>query len=217
MNSSVIASALHLDRSAIKALKITDVYSMHRVVYSLFEDVRSPDQKLGGATSGILWADQGGDFHSRKILLLSSRTPAPKVDELHGTVISKIIKPEFLGHDSYRFKVIVNPTRRSSANGKLMAVKGREEIAKWFAGKAPSSWGFTVTESNMQVANIQVLQFQDKANRKITLAQAQIQGILSVNDAKQFGSSFASGIGRARTFGCGLLQIVPHIDNPFFH
>lgn len=30
-------SVLRLDRAAIKALKITDLYSLHRVVYGLFE------------------------------------------------------------------------------------------------------------------------------------------------------------------------------------
>ena len=34
-------SVLRLDRAAVKALKVTDLYSLHRVVYSLFDDVRT--------------------------------------------------------------------------------------------------------------------------------------------------------------------------------
>ena len=41
---SLIASVLILSRRDIKALRITDPYSLHRVVYSLFEDIRSPSK-----------------------------------------------------------------------------------------------------------------------------------------------------------------------------
>ncbi|MCD8476336.1 MAG: type I-E CRISPR-associated protein Cas6/Cse3/CasE [Shewanella fodinae] len=34
-------------------------------------------------------------------------------------------------------------------------------------------------------------------------------------DPEQFKQSFKNGIGKGRAFGCGLLQIVPMLDNPF--
>lgn len=46
-------SALRLDAHACRQLKITDGYSLHRVVYSLFDDVRSDEQKQGSVASGI--------------------------------------------------------------------------------------------------------------------------------------------------------------------
>ena len=70
---SLIASVLKLDRAAVKALRITDPYSLHRVVYGLYPDVRDAGGKAGHTPSGILHADQGGDFHSRNILLLADR------------------------------------------------------------------------------------------------------------------------------------------------
>lgn len=57
---NMIASVLHLDRKAVKVLRITDPYSLHRVVYSLYEDARDAGQKNISQTSGILFADQGG-------------------------------------------------------------------------------------------------------------------------------------------------------------
>lgn len=45
---SLIASVLYLDREAIKALRVTDPYSLHRVVYSLYPDVRSETDKTDG-------------------------------------------------------------------------------------------------------------------------------------------------------------------------
>lgn len=212
---SLIAGMLFLDRQASKALRITDPYSLHRVVYSLYEDVRSVEEKSASQTSGILYADQGGDFHGRRILLLADRRPAECIDGQYGQVQIKPIAGSFLQHDRYRFKVIVNPTRRNNASRKLVPVKGREAIGDWFCERALESWGFRVSREHLQVDRVDVLRFKDKQQHSVTLAQAHVQGQLEVTDRTQFHNSFARGIGRARAFGCGLLQAVPLLDNPF--
>lgn len=209
---SLIASVLHLDRTAIKTLRITDAYSLHRVVYSLYEDRRDVAAKITGRSSGILFADQGGDALGRKILLLADRPPAEQVSCSTGScgqVQSRPISEDFLQHEHYRFKVIVNPVRRENASGKLLPVKGREAVAQWFAERAVKSWGFCVDTAHLQVDKLQVLQFTDKGQHPVTLAQAHIQGQLRVTDRERFRHSFCQGIGRGRAFGCGLLQIVP--------
>jgi CRISPR system Cascade subunit CasE len=97
----------------------------------------------------------------------------------------------------------------------LIPVKGREAIAAWFTERAPKSWGFSVVPQSLQVDSITVQRFRAKNDHPITLAQAQLQGLLEVTDPEQFKTSFSQGIGRGRAFGCGLLQVVPHIDHPF--
>lgn len=213
--SELFASALHLDRRAVKALKITDAYSLHRVVYSLFPDVRTPEEKRGHTQSGIVYADQGGYFHGRKVLVVSDRMPNASVDGVHGEVVSKTISEAFLHHQTYRFKVQVNPVRKDKQSGKRIAVKGRQDIAQWFIERAAKSWGFEVHPQYLQIDSIEVQQFNDKHGRKITLGKAHIQGQLRVTNAQQFHHSFKHGIGKGRAFGCGLLQIVPIIENPF--
>lgn len=212
---NLTASVLQLDRAAVQALRITDSYSLHRVIYSLFDDVRSDTEKTASQTSGILYADQGGDFHQRTVLLLSNRQPAAHIQGQYGTVRSRAIPEDFLSYRRYRFQVIVNPTRRDSASGKLVAVKGREAVAQWFLERATSSWGFAASAEHLHIDKLHVLQFKDKAQRHITLAQAHVQGQLTVTDRTQFEHSFSHGIGRSRAFGCGLLQIIPFVDHPF--
>ncbi len=212
---NMIASVLDLDRKAVKALRITDAYALHRVVYSLYDDVRDDAQKCASQSSGILFADQGGDFHGRRILMLSDRSPAACVEGQYGQVQSKPIPETFLAHAGYRFKVIVNPTRRDRASRKLVPVTGREAISEWFAERALKSWGFSVLSEHLQVDKVEILRFSDKHRHQVTLCQAHVQGQLRMTDAHQFRNSFSQGIGRARAFGCGLLQIVPLVDNPF--
>lgn len=215
MRPELTASVLQLDRAAIKALRITDPYALHRVVYSLYNDVRSQSEKSASQPSGILYADLGGDFQSRNVLLLSNRQPAERVDGQYGVVRSRPVPDGFLEHEHYQFKVVINPTRRDSASRKLLPVKGRDAVAQWFLERAPQNWGFTPSGTHLQVDKLQVLQFQDKAQRTVTLAQAHLQGQLTVTHREQFYQSFSQGIGRGRSFGCGLLQIVPLTDYLF--
>lgn len=212
---TLIASVLHLSRQDVRALRITDPYSLHRVVYSLYEDTRTDAEKHNSKPSGLLYADQGGNVNGRRILLLADRPPADCVEGGFGQVQSKRVDDSFLDYSRYRFRVRVNPTRRDSATGKLKPVKGREAIATWFTQRAASSWGFAVVPEKLQVGTVAVQRFKAKNGHPVTLAQAELQGVLEVTDPEQFKNSFRQGIGRGRAFGCGLLQIVPHIDHPF--
>lgn len=212
---NLIASVLHLDRKAVKALRITDAYSLHRVVYSLYQDVRPEPEKQASTASGILYADQGGYFNERRVLLLANRQPADCIDGQYGQVESRPLPSEFLDHAHYRFKVIVNPTRRDNVSRKLVPLKTREAIGQWFVDRARQNWGLEVSPEHLQVDRVEVLRFNDKANHPVTIGQAHIQGQFRVTDRGQFRTSFTQGIGRARAFGCGLLQIVPFHDSPF--
>lgn len=217
--TDIYVSALHLDRAAIKALKITDAYSLHRVVYSLFPDVRSEHEKNSHIQSGIVYADQGGVFEGyqpvRKVLMVSDRQPTAQVNGGYGQVMCKSVAADFLGYNRYRFKVQVNPVRKDKRTGKRMAIKGREATRQWFIERAPKSWGFEIDPLHLQVDAIDVVQFSGKDQHQITVGKAHLQGVLNVTNHAQFMHSFKHGIGKARAFGCGLLQIVPLLEYPF--
>ena len=203
-------SLLELDRAAIKALKVTDPYSIHRVVYSLFDDIRNSAQNTGTNGAGrILFSDEGGDFRARRILILSDRRPHSCVPEGYGWVKTKCVPKGLLDHEFYRFKVTVNPCTRENRTGKIIPVKGRGEVAKWFLRRGLSSWGFEAIESHLEIDAINVLRFNAKNGNPVTISTARIKGILRVNDRELFKEGFQNGIGRAKAFGCGLLQIVP--------
>ncbi len=206
----MIAGVLRLSRADIKALKITDAYSLHRVVYDLFEDVRSEEEKRASKASGILYADKGGDFSHRQILFLANRIPQ---QPQHGELQMRAIPDDFLQHERYRFEVTVNPTKREKATKRLVPIRGREAVTEWFMAKAPDAWGFSVDPASLQVLKLTVREF-DKQGHAVMQGQASLQGVLTVTERSRFITSFQQGIGRGRAFGCGLLQIVPMV-NPF--
>jgi CRISPR system Cascade subunit CasE len=200
------ASVLRLSRVDIHTLKIRDAYALHKVIYGLFEDVRSPTEKQASTSSGIVYVDKGGDFHSRQILMLSNRKPHQTPQ--FGQVQTKPVHVDFLSHERYAFDITINPTRRDKDTGKIIAVRGRDEIAAWFIARAPKSWGFVVDVEHLQVEGIGVQVFE-KAGNSVTHGSASIKGQLTVTNKETFTRSFIQGIGRGRAFGFGLLQIVP--------
>lgn len=200
------ASVLRLSRHDIKILNITDTYSLHKRVYGLFEDVRSQDDKNASASSGILWADKGGDFNYRQVLMLSTRKPHQTPQ--FGEVETRIIKPSFVQYDHYGFEVIVNPSKRNNHTGKVEAIRKRDDIALWAIERSHKSWGFEILPDHLQVTINPALQFV-KGGQMITHNSARLKGELKVTDRAAFIKSFLHGIGRGKTFGFGLLQIVP--------
>ena len=191
----MIASVLRLTRADCQALKITDAYSIHRVVYGLFP----------GDSRDFLFADKGGDFNARQILILSERTPETPQ---HGAIESKMIPDNLLEHENYGFEVTVNPTIRDSKSGKTLAIRGSQNLLQWFTKKAPSL-GFEIHADTLEVRHAGVQIFDLGEGKTVTHNNATFVGKLKVTDRGKFRESFHKGIGRAKGFGFGLFQIVP--------
>lgn len=205
-NILAYASVLRLSRADINTLKVKDAYALHKVVYGLFEDARSDAEKQASTPSGIVYADKGGDFKTRQILMLSNRKPHQTPQ--FGEVETRPIYSGFLSHEHYAFEVTVNPGKRENQTGRIVPIRGREAIEQWFLARAPESWGFKVNPENLQTERLSVQTFE-KAGKTITHGSATLKGELTVINQGRFTQSFTQGIGRGRAFGFGLLQIVP--------
>ena len=199
----ILVSQYLLSLQDCKTLRITDTYSLHRVVYSLFPDIREGKE----GSSGILFADKGAFKGVRRLLIVSDREPlSPEA----GTIQSTELKEGFLTFPHYRFEGVLNPVRKNAKTGRREPIRGREAVAEWFLKKALSC-GFSLDEASLQVADISVDRFE-KAGHAVTLSKARITGILTVTDKERFTQSVAHGIGHGKAFGCGLLQIAPLVS-----
>jgi CRISPR system Cascade subunit CasE len=193
----MIASLLTLTRQECERLAIKDPYSIHRVIYDLFP-------KIDGQTRSFLFRDKGGDFNSRHILILSDLEPRqPEIGKLE----MRNIPDRFLDFSNYGFDVLVNPVYRENKSGKIIPIRGKDALTEWFVRKAPT-YGFTVYPESIAVSETDVLRFEKKGEQ-VVLGKARFVGKLRVQDAKQFKMTFRHGLGRAKTFGFGLLELVP--------
>lgn len=193
----MIATMLNLNRADCKAMNLKDPYSLHKTVYSLFP-------AKPGQSRDFLFADKGGDWKGRQILILSAREP---LQPEFGEVYSKKVSDSFLQYDHYGFEVVLNPTKRDAKTSKIAAVRGRENLLQWFVQKTPGL-GFEVISQSLQVNKIGVLTYQKNGTSR-THNTANFVGKLKVIDRRVFIQNFKKGIGRAKGFGFGLLQIVP--------
>jgi CRISPR system Cascade subunit CasE len=192
----MIASILSLDRNAMKQYRVTDPYSIHRVVYSLFPKTED--------TRDFLFADKGGSFNERNILIFSKREP---LQPEYGAIESKTIPDSFLQQACYGFTVRLNATKREKESGKIRAITGKENLVEWFCTKC-ETWGFSTVREKLEIVDAGLQNFE-KSNNDVTQNSAVFKGVLKVTDRDLFIKSFEEGIGRGKAFGFGLLEIIP--------
>ncbi len=192
----MILTKLFLDAAACRREKISDDYSVHRVVYSLFPKTASP--------SRILYADKGPVQGGRLILILSAVPPRPS-SELETS--SLVLSERFFGADRYRFEVTLNPVKKDPESGKRKAVTGQLNVLNWFLKHAPK-WGFEADANTLEAAVLPTKVFS-KNDSEQRFNHVSFRGTLKVTDRKLFRNSVTQGLGHAKAFGFGLLQLSP--------
>ena len=187
-----------LTRKNFRDLKITDEYSFHRVVYSLFQD---------GERERFLYVDKGPRDGFHTLLVLSSKEPA--ASEVHMEV--KPISKSFLMSDRYAFEVVLNPVKRGHQSRKLEPILGQLPLLRWFMEKAAAN-GFSPDEERLVVKVQSSQTFNGKHERQVVHHRVLFTGVLTVTDRELFIQAFQNGIGRGKAFGFGLLQLIPLHD-----
>jgi CRISPR system Cascade subunit CasE len=205
MNEQYYLTVSDFSSSAMKKLRITDTYSWHRVIYSMFDQNRSDRNE----SSGIVWGLAKRQCSlSLRVYILSDRPVSESVD---GSIEFRTIRvPEKLFQsEKYSFQVVLNPVVRKE--GKTTPVKGRDNIIDWFIQLAQKN-GFSVMQQGISLDKVFVDKFNDKHMKTMFIQKAFFSGILRVTDKELFKKAVTSGIGRSKTYGCGLLQIVPIVE-----
>ena len=98
-------SQYQLTISESRKLKLYDSYSVHKAVFTLFEDARLGDRKK---PSGVVYADKGMRGGRRTILILSDRKP--KEPSVGGIAVRNLPDP-YLGYSAYSFEIVINAVK----------------------------------------------------------------------------------------------------------
>jgi len=190
----MIASILTLGSNELRRLGThLDEYGIHKLVYSHFP----------GKQRHFLYADKGGRFGQRSILMLSRDNPVT----VCGNLQTATVPLNYLEHDLYFFEVFLNPVVRKTGEKNGSAVTGCSDLLSWFTQR-DKTWGFVADLACLEVVNFGLQKFIAKG-RTVTYNHATFRGILRVFDRNLFKGSFENGIGRGKAFGFGLLQIKP--------
>ncbi|MEZ3162156.1 type I-E CRISPR-associated protein Cas6/Cse3/CasE [Microbacterium sp. BWT-B31] len=129
------------------------------------------------------------------------------------------------GH-RYAFRLTANPTRSSrveeSRRGKVYGHVTARQQEEWLLRRQEAA-GFTVARAlavesaadgeipaalDLVVSDRRTLTFSRRETR-VTLRVATFEGTLTVTDREAFKRTLTHGIGRAKSYGCGLMTIAP--------
>ncbi len=197
---------IDLTPKVVKEKKITDTYSLHRLVYDQFDLTDSCEE---GQRQAPLWTMTNGDVVKKLIILSSIEPRIVDCDDVMQARSVKEMPEELLDHSDYLFKVTVNPVlvTKSNEKRKVIPIKDVTEIKKWFVNKCLKN-GMEVNSNSLDLISQKADIF--KANNiKNVINKCVLQGQLKVIDQEKFRYAIFNGIGRSKTFGCGLMQVLP--------
>jgi CRISPR system Cascade subunit CasE len=199
----MILSQLVLNTQNLKDLRAKDDYSIHRIVYDLFENPSNFENLNKTIDRPFLYYDLGLEKGCVRIIILSHHEPRSK-NSL--SLQTKKISDDFLKFSRYRFEILLNPSYRCPSTSKIISLKDEQEILSWFREKCQKNWGFLAEHLFIKKRIIKTF---SKKGDKVTIGGALFNGELLVSNQEQFIESFKNGIGRGKAWGFGLLQLVP--------
>ena len=108
-------------------------------------------------------------------------------------------------HQPLQFRIKVNPVKRDAKTRKLVPLYKREDHIPWFQRKAEQNGFHVNTVDSIPVPNI--VGSKGKGTGQIKIFAVLLQGQLQVIDQEKFLEAVCQGIGKGRSYGCGLLSI----------
>lgn len=219
---------LDVDAEVAFAQRIFDSYAWHKKAWECYPG--SPDAERDFLSR----IDQlEGRF---RFWLLSRRKPSLPPWCPSESFSLKEISPSFLSHRYYAFDLRANPVKtvvqRGSNGETLFRANGKRksgkrislvdpgELKEWLIRKGEARCrdkqtgldvpgGFRIVEDKpLEISRMTESHFR-KGNHAGYHGGVQFRGILEVTDTDRFRDTYYAGIGTAKSFGFGLLLLVP--------
>jgi CRISPR system Cascade subunit CasE len=194
-----------LDYETVARRKLLDAYDWHQLVWDAFPGRAEEPRDF------LTRVDRNERERQVRLLVVSPRPPVRPATWPNAPTAwqTREITPSFFAHRHYRFELRANPTRRDNASRKRLPLRTRAEQTAWLQRKAAQS-GFTVDEASLQILPEGREWFRiEKRGQTGFHHSVEYAGILTVTDREAFQTAFSKGIGSAKSFGFGLLSLVP--------
>ena len=210
----------------------TDRQKMHSFVYSLFGAFAADNRVLWSDETERMCRRMTKPFAGKIALILSSQPPRIPADaEAWCRLETNTVKPEFLQHHLYAFTLQANCSFLEKHSGRIKPIKDPDKLMQWLNRQLQhggctllsDSWEITgcSAESFLHINDSQDNPAENTARRKdkssetlsnvskIYLNIVSFRGVLCVKDHEAFAKMFSHGLGKAKAYGCGMLQLVP--------
>lgn len=192
---------------------------LHAAVLGCF-----PPGQGSGPDGRTLWRlDRGPEKHRATLLIVSPLVPdLTALNEQAGWATGspgrtadydRLLQSLTPGR-VWQFRLAANPVRSvpvPGQRGRRVAHVTAAQQKQWLASKAAQigvSFGTDDGETSFEVTRREVLRFS-RGGSTVTLARAQFDGRLRVEDAAMLREALTHGVGPAKGYGCGLLTLAP--------
>ena len=152
------------------------------------------------------------ELDSDVILVQSDSQIEPDWTQLpQGYLVNYSIKPFDLQTNQlklgqiFQFRLKANPSKRDKQSGKLIGMFHRPDQEAWLARKG-NQYGFAIETVDV-IPTPNLYGTKAKGTSPIKIFTVLYQGTLQVSDPILFLKAIRQGIGRGRSYGCGLLSI----------
>lgn len=195
-----------LSQIVLPASVVRDPYQWHRSLWSLFPERPDAQREF------LYRMEANKPGLASRVLLLSTWQPQ---DSANASVFAtRRFAPELQAGQQLRFCLVANPVRcirdengRAGKDGKPKACRVPivQEAAQldWLIRKLDGA----ATVDSAIVSALPALHFRKRGQTPGKLVPARYDGILTVQSPDSLVSLVASGIGPAKSFGCGLLSL----------
>lgn len=184
---------------------LADVHRLHRRVMSLLPEDLGANPR---AEAVALWRLEPSEL---PVLLVQTEN-GPNIGALpegYAATQTKDLAPVFAAVRAelrFRYRIAVNPVRQNGESGRRSVVPS-SRLSDWWIERTQRIGiqdleppGFTTEPTRHGTT---------PSGNKLTIAIARIDGMASVTDPEALRKALHTGVGRARSYGCGLLTIAP--------
>lgn len=183
---------------------IADAGLMHRRVMSLLP--HNIGQNPRAATDTLFRVDWLAD---QPVLLIQTggTIDTGLLPDLYGSAATKPVDAAWavLTQGSVvRYRIAVNPTRRERSSGKTRAVAQRD-VPEWWAHRI-TRHGFADT-GEFAVSRPETITGDSSNGNRVLAQRYTISGVAVVTEPDLFRETLRVGIGRSRSYGCGLITV----------
>ncbi|GIG70555.1 type I-E CRISPR-associated protein Cas6/Cse3/CasE [Phytomonospora endophytica] len=187
---------------------LDDAGALHNALMRLVPDGLGDHPR---AQTGLLYRVEQ---HTRTPQILAQTTVEPDISRLDKRLADQVAVRDLTGFltglrngNRVRYRITANPTKRHgrSANdgkaGKLYVVSGAL-AERWWTDRA--------AEGGLDVRSVEYRKLPEiRVRAKGSHAAAQFDGGAVITDADHVRAMITDGLGRAKSYGCGLLSLGP--------
>ncbi len=104
-----------------------------------------------------------------------------------------------------RFRLKANPSKRDKETRKTVGLYSQTNQEEWF-GRQAAQHGFSIQGLDI-IPAANLWGTKEKGQPQIKIQTALFQGVLKVQDPVSFVKAIRQGIGKGKSYGCGLLSL----------